>query len=43
MNKEPNEIHENLILAKLTTIPYNITFYTTINIPYIWPAFLSAL
>ena len=42
---KPNEIHENLIPTKLTTILYSINFYTTVintNIPYNVPSFLTA-
>ena len=30
MDKKPNEVHENLILKKLTAISYSTNFYNTI-------------
>ena len=40
MDKKPNKAHKNLIPTKL--IQYSINSYTTISIPYNWPAFLAA-
>ena len=42
MDKKLNEIHENLIPTKLTTILYSTNYYyTNTKIPYNWPAFLA--
>ena len=44
MDNKLNEICENFISMKLTTILFNTKSYNTIkntNIPYNWPAFLA--
>ena len=42
MNKKPNEIHVNLMPAKINNYTVQYYSYTTINTPYNWPAFLAA-